>query len=533
MHDFMKRLTLFLAATVCTFTAAAQAPVSFGYSNPVIPGFHPDPSVCRADDGFYLVNSSFQYFPGVPLFFSKDLVHWEQIGHCLTRDSQLPLDGATVWGGIYAPTIRCHEGRFYMVTTNVSSKGNFLVWTDDPRGEWSEPVWLEQSGIDPSLYFEDGRCYMVSNPDNCIHLCEIDPETGRQLTSSMRLWTGDGGRFPESPHIYKKDGWYYLMISEGGTEYGHMVTIARSRWIDGPYETNPSNPILTHFSMEGQDSPIQGTGHADLVQAEDGSWWMVFLGFRIQNGNHHLLGRETFLAPVSWETNGWPVVNGNGMVSLQMDVPTLPQQPVPSLYGRNEFDGKEFGPEWVRIRNPRREHYRLEGGKLHLQATEVGLDAFEGSPTFIGRRQEHIQFTAETSVELKKAANGDEAGISVYMAEDSHYDFCVRRRGGRNVVVLQYRLSGMLHTEKEIPVSAAPAYLRVRGFGDAYVFEYAADGKHFTEAGRMNTRYLSTETAGGFTGIIIGLYASGNSGTKAEAIFDYFSYDGENQHSIH
>lgn len=523
----MKRFTLFLAAAFCAATAAAQAPVSFGYSNPVIPGFHPDPSVCRADDGFYLVNSSFQYFPGVPLFYSKDLVNWEQIGHCLTRDSQLPLDGASVWGGIYAPTIRCHEGRFYMVTTNVSSRGNFLVWTDDPRGEWSEPVWLEQSGIDPSLYFEDGRCYMVSNPDNCIHLCEIDPETGRQLTPSKRLWTGDGGRYPESPHIYRKDGWYYLMISEGGTEYGHMVTIARSRWIDGPYETNPSNPILTHFSQAGQDSPIQGTGHADLVQAEDGSWWMVFLGFRIQNGNHHLLGRETFLAPVNWETDGWPTVNGNGMVSLRMDVPTLPQHPVPSLYGRNDFDGDGFGPEWVRIRNPRRENYRLGGGKLHLKATEVGLDSYEGTPTFIGRRQEHIRFTAETSVELRKAADGDEAGVSVYMAEHSHYDFCVRRRGGKNFIVLQYRLYELLHVEKEIPVGSAPVYLRVRGSGDVYVFEHSADGTHFTEAGRMNTRYLSTETAGGFTGVVLGLYASGGAGTEAEGVFDYFSYDGE------
>ena len=526
MND-MKRLSLALSAIFCALAASGQSSISFGYTNPVIPGFHPDPSVCRAEDGYYLVNSSFQYFPGVPLFYSQDLVHWEQIGHCLTRDSQLPLDGATTWGGIYAPTIRYHEGRFYMVTTNVSSKGNFLVWTDDPRGEWSEPVWLSQQGIDPSLYFEDGHCYLVSNPDGCITLCEIDPVTGVQLTPSKRLWTGDGGRFPEGPHLYKKDGWYYLMISEGGTEFGHKVTIARSRWIDGPYETNPANPILTHFSARGQDSPIQGTGHADLVQAEDGSWWMVFLAFRIQNGNHHLLGRETFLAPVRWDEGAWPVVNGNGMVSARMDVPTLPQHSVPNLYGRNDFDGTALGPEWLHIRNPLRENYRLEDGKLHLRATDVSLDSFEGTPTFVGRRQEHIGFAAETSVELKNAANGDEAGLSVYMLENSHYDFCVRRSGGRNRVVLRYRLCELLHTEKEIPVPAASVRLRVRGFGDVYVFEYSADGRHYTEAGRMNTRYLSSETAGGFTGIVLGLYACGHAGTKAEGVFDYFTYDPE------
>ena len=278
----------------------------------------------------------------------------------------------------------------------ISSCGRTIA-----RGEWSEPVWLSQSGIDPSLYFEDGRCYMVSNPGNCIWLCEIDPETGEQLTPSKRLWAGDGGRYPEGPHLYKKDGWYYLMISEGGTEFGHKVTIARSRWIDGPYESNPSNPILTHFSVVGQGNPIQGTGHADLVQAEDGSWWMVFLAFRPQSDSHHLLGRETFLAPVRWDAGAWPVVNGNGTVSLDMKVPTLPQHPVPTLYGRNDFDGTALGAEWVHVRNPKAENYRLDGGRLHLKATDIGLDSFAGTPTFVGRRQEHIRCTAETSVELK------------------------------------------------------------------------------------------------------------------------------------
>ena len=217
-----------------------------GYSNPVIPGFHPDPSVCKAGDDYYLVNSSFQYFPGVPLFHSKDLVHWEQIGNCLTRPSQLDLTNANSGSGIFAPTIRYNDGVFYMITTNVSGKGNFLVHTTDPRSEWSEPVWLEQGGIDPSLYFEDGKCFMVSNPDGYINLCEIDSMTGKQLSSSKRIWNGTGGRYAEGPHIYKKDGWYYLLISEGGTELGHKVTIARSRYIDGPYQGNPANPILTH-----------------------------------------------------------------------------------------------------------------------------------------------------------------------------------------------------------------------------------------------------------------------------------------------
>ena len=320
----MQNIRLYLFSLVfCVIEIFAQ-----GYENPVIPGFHPDPSVCKADDGYYLVNSSFQYFPGVPLFYSRDLVNWEQIGNCLTRNSQLKLDGAGAGGGIYAPTIRYDNGTFYMITTNISDGGrNFLVHTKDPRGEWSEPVWLEQGGIDPSLYFEDGKCYMVSNPGGYIVLCEIDPMTGEQLTPSRKIWSGTGGRYPEGPHIYKKDGWYYLLISEGGTEVAHSVTIARSRYIDGPYIGNPANPILTHACQAAETNQIQGTGHADIVEAEDGSWWMVCLAYRAMPGFHHTLGRETFLAPVRWDKNAWPVVNGNGTISLKMDVPTLPLYP--------------------------------------------------------------------------------------------------------------------------------------------------------------------------------------------------------------
>ena len=208
LNEFlMNRQNLFLFVWMLML---AWLPVSAQeYRNPVIPGYHPDPSVCRVGDTFYLVNSSFQYFPGVPIFQSKDMVHWQQIGNVLDRESQIPLKGASSWLGIYAPTIRYHEGTYYMITTNVGNGGNFFVTATDPRGPWSEPVWLKQQGIDPSLYFENGKCYMVSNPGDAIWLCEINPKTGEQLTESKQLWQGDGGRYPEGPHIYKKDGYYY------------------------------------------------------------------------------------------------------------------------------------------------------------------------------------------------------------------------------------------------------------------------------------------------------------------------------------
>lgn len=521
-----KKMMLFLglALSLSCFSQNRQ-----GYQNPVIPGFHPDPSVCRAGDDFYLVNSSFQYFPGVPLFHSKDLINWEQIGHCLTRPSQLPLHDAGPWGGIYAPTIRYNDGTFYMITTNVSDKGNFLVHTTDPRGEWSEPVWLKQGGIDPSLYFEDDKCYLVSNLGVGIYLCEINPKTGEQLNESKRIWNGTGGRHPEGPHIYKKDGWYYLLISEGGTEYGHKVTIARSRDIDGPYEENPANPILTHINKNAQNSPIQGTGHADLIQAPDGSWWMVCLAFRPQSGSHHLLGRETYLAPVRWDKNAWPVVNGDGTIALQMDVPTLPQHPLAPKPARTDFKNGKLGPEWVHIRNYHPENYTFASGNLRLKATPVNLNNGKGSPTFAGRRQEHIDFTATTSMQLKKAASGDEAGLTVYMFESSHYDLLVKQLAdGKQAVVLRYQLNELTHTEKEVILPQGKVQLRVKGSNEIYSFEYATNGKDFKELGRMNTRYISTETAGGFTGIMLGLYAvSGSQTSKAYADFEYFDYEGK------
>jgi alpha-N-arabinofuranosidase len=499
-----------------------------GYTNPVIPGFHPDPSVCRVGDDYYLVTSSFEYFPGVPIFHSKDLIHWTQIGHCLTRDSQLYLEKTGASGGIYAPTIRYHDGVFYMITTNVSSKGNFLVYTTDPAGEWSEPVWLKQGGIDPSLYFEDGKCYMVSNPRSAIYLCEINPQTGEQLTESKILWTGIGGRNVEAPHIYKKDGWYYLMCAEGGTEYGHMETIARSRNIYGPYDSNPANPILTNFRRGAESNPVQGTGHADLVEATDGSWWMVCLAFRPLDGQHYLMGRETFLLPVRWDTNAWPVVNGNGIVNINMNVPTLPQQPTPTPSYSTDFNETTLGFEWNYLRNPRRDNYSLTARKgfLRLKATTVKLDDVD-TPTFVGRRQQHINFVAGTTVRLRDASQGDEAGLTVLMNNHSHYDIFVEKGHGSTYrVVLRYRLGELTHIEREIEVPNGNIYLQVTGSRRTYAFAYSTDGKTYQPLGQINTKYLSTETAGGFTGIYLGLYAvAADDGSKAYADFDSFTYE--------
>ncbi len=499
-----------------------------GYQNPILPGFHPDPSVCRAGDDYYVVNSSFQYYPGVPIHHSKDLVNWEPIGYCLDRPSQLKLDGAGFWGGIYAPSLRYHDGTFYMVVTNTSDKGNFYVYTDDPAGEWSEPVWVDRPGIDPDLFFDDdGKCYFISAAGN-LQACEIDIKTGKVLSEARTLWNGTGGRCAEAPHVFKKDGYYYMLIAEGGTEYGHKATIARSTSFYGPYEANPANPILTHINANGVNSPIQGTGHADMVQAHDGSWWVVFLGFRPQSYTHHVLGRETFLAPVTWTEDGWPVVNGDGTVSLAMDCATLPQVTWPAQPTRNDFNDKKLGYEWNTLCRPHDEQITLteRKGYLRLHATTTKLEAPD-SPIFVGRRQEHINFRATTALDFSALHDGAEAGLTVYMATDYHYDLSVVNRSGQAYLRLRYHLSMLQHVEKEIPLTGSMVYLRVEGNNDAYTFLYSTDGADYQTLAGMNTRFLSSETAGGFTGVYIGLFAQTDKADSSVADFDWFEYEGK------
>lgn len=517
-----------------------------GYRNPVLPGFHADPSVCRAGDDFYLVNSTFQYFPGVPVFHSKDLIHWEQIGNCLTRPSQLDLSGLYSqenaelgWtnAGVYATTIRYHKGRFYMVTTVFPSRRHFYVWTDNPAGEWSEPIVIDFAigSCDPTLYFEDDKCYFLWKEDD-IKICEIDVETGKQLGAIHNLGTGLGGRYPEGPHIYKKDGWYYMMLAEGGTEHGHHVNIMRSRNLFGPYESNRANPILSHFNMEMQGSEIQGLGHADLVQAPDSSWWMVCLGYRTSGYLLHVMGRETMLAPVRWDKNAWPVVNGNGMLTIDMQCETLPQVSMTSDPIREEFNyikrnvsgdsyssiGLPWG--WMSIGNPDYSRYSLTARKgwLRLLPTSTTLDSAT-SPTFVARRQTEKKFTATTLLDATQFTEGMQAGITAYAAPLNHYDVLVEKKSGQLIIRPNIRLGELAHSANEVKLNSNKVYLRINSDGAYYFMQYSVDGKKFSTLFKMDFRYLCTEVIGGFTGTMLGMFAQGESPNGC-ADFDWMEY---------
>ncbi|MED4958537.1 glycoside hydrolase family 43 protein [Paenibacillus macerans] len=501
------------------------------YRNPVIPGFYPDPSVCRAGEDYYLVTSSFEYFPGVPIFHSRDLVHWRQLGYVLNRPSQLRLDKARSSGGIYAPTIRYHQGKFYVTTTNVTGGGHLLVHSGDPAGEWSDPVWIDQPGIDPDLFFdEDGTVYFSTasgQAETGIYQSVIDLKTGKRLTEPQIIWDGSGGKHPEAPHLYKIGGTYYLMLAEGGTEYGHMVTIARGGSPSGPFAGCPGNPILSHRSKA---SPIQATGHADLVQAHDGSWWAVCLGIRpVGYPNRHHLGRETFLAPVKWNEQGWPEIGEGGMIAEKVEADTLPLHPWSEQTNhRDDFTAAAPELAWNFLRNPRPGSWSLEErpGWLTLYGLQVTLDD-EDAPAFLGRRQQHFACRAETLLEFPPAHEGDEAGLTVLMNHRFHYEIALTRTGGERVLIFRRRLGSLRKVEHSVPWAGERVILGVQADAENYVFTYRHPEREEerTILGRGECSMLATEVAGGFTGVFFGLYAvSGTSAPAAPARFDWFDY---------
>ncbi|WP_127530247.1 glycoside hydrolase family 43 protein [Paenibacillus kobensis] len=490
-------------------------------TNPVIKGFYPDPSICKAGDTYYLACSSMQYFPGVPLFESKDLINWRPIGHALTRRSQIMLDKVNSSGGVFAPTLRYNDGRFYMTTTNDTTRQNFFVWTDDIYGEWSEPIYIDQGGIDPDLYFEDGKVYFMSNgsDDNgrgVILQCQIDIVTGQKLTPSRPLWQGTGGRFLESPHMYLMNGWYYLMAAEGGTEFGHMVTYARSKSLHGPFEPYPHNPVLTNRNLGGYE--IQAVGHGDLIQDQGGNWWIFHLGFR-QIGKwipYHHLGREVFLAPVTFREDGWFTAGHNGTTVTSFETNRIPEHVVQQEQKVYTFENTTWAIDWCYLRHPHDQNYKLHNDRLTLTGTEVTLDQAD-SPTFIGIRQKDFNASVACNVALTQSG---EAGITLYMDENHHYDFAIRHADDQYEVILRLNIGDIKHVQQTVPIGTnSQVQLLVEASHERYTFSFQLDDGQSLELGTAQTKYLSSEVAGGFTGVIIGLYAVHE---DAEAQFSSF-----------
>lgn len=515
--------------------------------NPILPGFYPDPSLCAVGEDYYMVNSTFAYFPGIPIMHSKDLAHWEQIGNVMNRESQLPLHGCGHSEGLFAPTIRYHEGVFYVICTNVSGGGNFIVTAKDPAGPWSEPYYLEDAaGIDPSLFFdEDGSCYYIGthpNPQGCrydgdcfIWIQELDLATMKLKGKPKDVWNGAMRHviWPEGPHLYKKDGFYYILHAEGGTSVHHAVTVCRSRSIWGPYENNACNPILTHRHL-GSNYPVQCAGHGDLVETAAGEWYMTLLAVRPFEG-FTTLGRETFLAKVVWE-NGWPVVNpGVGRLTDQVEIGLEPWEPVQTVqetdriydFGRME----RLGDEFLFLRNPDAGKYRLCAGE-GLVLPGGGCELTEKlSPVYTGVRQRNHCFRADALVLLPEEAEPEqEAGIALIQSNEYYLRVALARMNAEETAVRVYLCEKC--EERLLDDQIVPAHgngktelvlcLEVRGLAAAVTL--SDGGQKIDLVKNVDIRSLSTETAGGFVGCTVGIYAAGGTRSAADITFKTFSY---------
>lgn len=486
--------------------------------NPIIRGFYPDPSICEAEGKYYIACSSFQYLPGVPVFESEDLVNWKQVANALTRTTQVELHKVPSSGGVFAPTLRYHEGIFYMVTNNNTFGKNFYIYTDDIKGEWSEPIFVDQEGIDPSLLFDNGKVYFTSNGNDaegkgCILQCEIDIKTGEKLTESIPVWGGSGGRYLESPHLYHIGDWYYMMAAEGGTEYGHMITYARSREPFGPFEGYQGNPVLTNRNLGGNQSLIQGIGHGDLIRDKKGNYYIVCLGFR-QSGEwqpYHHLGREVFLAPVSWQEDGWFTAGEQGIVTEWMDVDLSGQQDMDMYQVSFENTGAD-DLRWSYLRDYHKENYQFTDRGLRLRGTKITLDEAD-TPTFAGIRQSEFH----TCLNVAVSGEAKEAGITFYMDENQHYDLSLVQEKGVRKAALRLRIgdAACIANTVDLPEGMEKVEFSVVSDPNRYEFYCMVDGeKKFL--GSARTKYLSSEVAGGFTGVLMGLYAVDEDGKWAE-----------------
>ncbi|MDV4150351.1 glycoside hydrolase family 43 protein [Clostridium sp. AL.422] len=535
------------------------------FNNPILSGFYPDPSICRVNDDYYLITSSFAYFPGIPIFHSKDLVNWNQIGHVLDRSSQLKLDGVGISGGIYAPTIRYNDGTFYVISTNIGNGGNFIVTSKNPKGPWSDPYWIEDTpGIDPSLFFDDdGKVYYTGTAqaidsvefhESEIYCQEIDLKTMKLVGKRFGLWRGalKNARYPEGPHLYKINGYYYLIIAEGGTEHFHAVTIARSKNVFGPYEGYEGNPILTHRHL-GKKYPISNPGHADLIETQNGEWWMVALASRPYGGYYKNLGRETFLVPVEWE-DGWPIISpGTGRIEHTYTAPNLPYYPVETLPIRDDFNNKTLNFIWNSIRTPKDDFYSLteRPGFLRLKLSPkklIDILDYDSSnplydlnqtPSFIGRRQQHINFEASVKMEFNPRNEFEVAGLALVQNNNFQYRLEYSLFKSKKVIRLIKSISkneidntrnNIIGNVESIVVEeifdSNIIYLKICALGQNYSFYYgdSIDNMKLL-VNNIDGRILSSDVAGGFVGAYIGMFATSNGHQSSNiADFDWFDY---------
>lgn len=503
------------------------------YRNPIVSGYAPDPSIVRVGPDYYLVNSSFTNFPGLPIYHSRDLVTWRQIGNAISRADQFDFAGQRVSGGIMAPDISYHDGTFYILSTN---NRNFVITAMSPQGPWSDPVWLDFAGIDPSLFWDDdGKAYVVNNgpPDGparfpghrVLWLQAFDPVAKAMVGPRIPLVGGGGNSphlfWPEGPHIFKKDGWYYLIAAEGGTgpDEHHSEIVFRSRKIDGPYEAFKGNPILTQADLPAsRPHPVEAAGHAKFVTTPSGDWWAVFLAARAYAPTFYNIGRETYLLPVKWSADGWPTILEHGTaIPFAVDRPasagaTEPGAPQNGDFSYVEnFDEKRLGLGWIGVRVPAKTFFHLDQGRL-VMAPGHPIGGISATPAFIARKQAHATAEVSTALDYEPGRDGDRAGLVALQSDDAYFFLgVIKVQGQRRVAAMRRETAGDPQTGRVVSSAVLPRHartvrLRLKIEGGALSASYAWGQKGWKPLPTGgDATFLSTKKAGGFVGTIIGL----------------------------
>jgi alpha-N-arabinofuranosidase len=533
------------------------------FTNPIITGGYPDPSICKVGDTFYLVNSSFEYFPGLPIHKSKDLINWKLIGHGLHRESQasstVNLVDVQSNGGIHAPTIRYNKGVYYIISTNVyydaekkkADMVNFIITANNPAGPWSDPIHIEGApGIDPDLFFDDnGRVWYVGNqaPENPsfdgegeIWLQELDLNEYSLIGERHLLWRGAcGGVWAEGPHMYKKDGKYYLIIAEGGTSFNHAVMVAMSENIEGPYISNPRNPILTsrHLSY---DNWVNSTGHGDIIELDDGRYYIVFLGIRNEINRGSNMGRETFIAPLSWEREPfewkenkdlWPVVSPiSGKIEKVNKVIFENSVQENSNNFRDDFNSKHLNLKWNFRRIPLEDIYSLSkrAGYLRMYCNQ-NIIKERSRAALMGFKQKETDFEYFVNMNFNPEKDKAEAGVSIFQKDDNYINFTVFKNEEKIFIKMYAFQNDKIISvyEQEIVDYKGKIKLKISSEEGEYKFLYSTRGFRYRLFTKIKNDIVKSV---GYTGAHIGLYATSN-GDKSNdyADFDYIDYTSKDQ----
>lgn len=532
--------------------------------NPIIPGYYPDPSICRVGEDYYIANSSFELDPGIPIFKSRDLANWEQIGNAVSAENGFHMERGCGTGGIMAPTIRYHNGTFYIMCCNFADRGNFMVTAKDPAGPWSRIHYLDDiPGIDASFFFDDdGQCYVCGTGnvwdngagvmERGIWLAKYDIENFKIAGDPFTIWNSAlrGAASPESPHVYHIGDYYYLVIAEGGTEHYHSVAVARSKELFSFYEGNPANPVLTHRHM-GFRSPIINVGHADLVELPDGSWYAVMLASRLIDGAYKNLGRETFICPVIWERD-WPVfAPETGKVEWSYPAPACLEDEWAAAAKeivRDEFDAPELPMYMTLWGTPGRPYMEIKDSKLYIscvpQAPDDELEQMDSTrprrddafAAFVARRQRQMKARAVCRMEFT-ASGEEEAGLAVVQALNHQLHLSRAVSGGQQVIRAEYTTSEFNtypfmpgfegHTERHLISEAAydsgSVVLAIEIDGEDMRMYYGPGEDKLSLLGTFDGRIMNPEKVGCMTGTMIGMYATSR-GEESEnrAAFDFF-----------